>query len=1057
MMTKRCGRAVLAILVLAIVATAALGAENYSWQKPHAKVVPTGDLEWAPEPFALEKGESVRYIDFEAGDDAADGTSPETAWKHHPWDAAAKGNAADCTGIHTYVFKGGVVYRGTLTAKESGKPGDPIRLTRDPAWGQGPARLWGSARITGAWKRCTPADAPKYMPDPAKVWMIELPKGTRPWALWELRGDDVLRVPICREPNWTVSFPDDPQKEWYEWTAWERGKGAGDKARLAGKPADFFDGGYVWTEWSGNMGTIHIGAIKGYDPATGRIRGHNGRKGNRYYIEGVPGYLDAPGEHYFDEKTGRLYVRLDGDRDPNDAVLEIARRPHMIDIQDQSHIVVSGFEFRFNNLIEPGTGWPPATAEPTCVRVAGDCRDVEVGHSRFHHVMSVLNAHPRMNAHYTKIYLRNMMPWRQDRVDDVRFTDNDIAFADRPAVTFAEGRMLQRVEYPPYGTLGRISVLRNRFDHVGSRPGGNIYTAIPALAAYFPEQAEIAGNILNQCWGSGIFVFGGKASGEIGEVPLTRILIHHNKVTNAMLACNDYGGIEYWQGGPIYAWSNISGNSIGYKHYVPLKNDWKTVAYNVYLDGTFKSYTFNNIIWGKSNDPNYPYRNRGGYFVVLGFMDHLFNNTICKFRHGIVGSSGNRCSFLGNVVADVSGQFIQQNRRGDTSLRGGGDTGEMGLRGMSTNAYGYNVFSGKNVIGNAGVVRGTTVEDWRKDLEKLGARCTQVGWRVDEPVLVDGDKHDFRPRPGSAAADRGVTFFVPWSLYGMVGEWNFCKSTARPDLVLGENYFMTAGWLERHMYDLVPRNDLDVPGAKPDDYVKGTLEDWTDGALRFDGKTRFCVLPHKELARDFTVGYAVDTKQARVGKGKTVIPAAERKTVDMGANSFLVELVFRTDPGHTGGVLISKMAGGVGYEVRIGKAGTVEWTVSAGPDARTTQGAPAKVNDGAWHHVILEVDRPARTMQIYVDGKSSGKTGDIAPMPQASISNAGDFLVGRAADGRFFAGALDFLRVSRGTLADARTTIEELYAWQFDGPQFRDFTGEKPADGKRDAGAIEAR
>ena len=52
-------------------------------------------------------------------------------------------------------------------------------------------------------------------------------------------------------------------------------------------------------------------------------------------------------------------------------------------------------------------------------------------------------------------------------------------------------------------------------------------------------------------------------------------------------------------------------------------------------------------------------------------------------------------------------------------------------------------------------------------------------------------------------------------------------------------------------------------------------------------------------------------------------------------------------------------------------------------------------------------------------------------------------------------GAIDFLRICRGTLADASTTIEELYAWQFDGPSLRDFTGRKPADGKRDAGAIE--
>jgi hypothetical protein len=72
-----------------------------------------------------------------------------------------------------------------------------------------------------------------------------------------------------------------------------------------------------------------------------------------------------------------------------------------------------------------------------------------------------------------------------------------------------------------------------------------------------------------------------------------------------------------------------------------------------------------------------------------------------------------------------------------------------------------------------------------------------------------------------------------------------------------------------------------------------------------------------------------------------------------------------------------------------------------------------------------------------------------------SLSNRGDFYVGRGRGGSYFAGAIDFLRVCRGTLADAGTTIEELYAWQFDGPFLRDFAGRGPADGKRDAGALE--
>jgi hypothetical protein len=95
-------------------------------------VLPTGDLEWAPKPFEFKAGESVRYIDFDSGNDADSGISKRTPWKHHPWDPNAAGQAKACKGAHTYVFKQGVVYRGELDANESGTQAAPIILTRDP-------------------------------------------------------------------------------------------------------------------------------------------------------------------------------------------------------------------------------------------------------------------------------------------------------------------------------------------------------------------------------------------------------------------------------------------------------------------------------------------------------------------------------------------------------------------------------------------------------------------------------------------------------------------------------------------------------------------------------------------------------------------------------------------------------------------------------------------------------------------------------------------------------------------------------------------------------------
>ena len=63
--------------------------------------------------------------------------------------------------------------------------------------------------------------------------------------------------------------------------------------------------------------------------------------------------------------------------------------------------------------------------------------------------------------------------------------------------------------------------------------------------------------------------------------------------------------------------------------------------------------------------------------------------------------------------------------------------------------------------------------------------------------------------------------------------------------------------------------------------------------------------------------------------------------------------------------------------------------------------------------------------------------------------------LGGTPDGRCLKGALDFARISLGTLADAETTIEELYAWEFNGPFLKDFCRKAPLGEKRDAGAIE--
>ena len=139
-----------------------------------------------------------------------------------------------------------------------------------------------------------------------------------------------------------------------------------------------------------------------------------------------------------------------------------------------------------------------------------------------------------------------------------------------------------------------------------------------------------------------------------------------------------------------------------------------------------------------------------------------------------------------------------------------------------------------------------------------------------------------------------------------------------------------------------------------------------------------------------------------------------------------------------------------GYALRLDEAGRLLFAVRA-PGASSELTSSLPVNDGKWHHVIAEADRAAQKLTIYVDGREDSTGPGIGT---ASVDNDGDLFVCGTPNGRRLKGTVEFLRIALGTLQDAKTSIEELYAWQFDGPFLRDFTGRRP-QGKRDAGAIE--
>ncbi len=1080
------------------------------------------DIKWNPKKFVFKPSDSVKYIDYQNGNDSNPGTKARP-WKHHPWDKNVKANAALCSGIHTYVFKKGVIYRGRLDAKESGEKGNKIRLTSDPSWGKGEAVIVGSVRAKGKWKLCSRKDIPKIVSNQKMktIWYLDTDKTFTPRLLWEVKNDKITRIPIARTPNWKIVNQDDPKSEWNELTgsvkevklwvdstngfkvgdsvsgggkwldvdenrnniakgknrinsvnsnflmlavsAWKNGefkKGATvtngktnakiikivggthdvisrliDKKNLLSKNPEYYRGAVIWAEYT--MPKPCAEKVLSYDPKERslKVNYHLGIRGpgkfNRYILEALPQFLDSPGEYCYMENgkfAGRLYLRLPGDCNPNESQIELAKELFILHISNQSNIDISGLSFRFSNIIDCGTSQARhAAIYASAIRLNGSCSNIKMSNLKVDNTPAGIVAFPEK---------------KKDIFDYINVIDSAFRDIDSSAVFLSAGTSKYDTLF--YGArLIHAKVLRNKAHNIGFRSLPLWSGGKHAIHVEAGQLVEIASNVIDKSWGAGIFVFNGFLySRAQNTFPLMRVLIHNNKVTNSLLSLQDFGGIASWMGGPSYIYNNISGNPVGYKHldYMRLKkkNWYRTNCYGVgiYLDGQYKSYVFNNIIWGKNNNVNDRIYNSAAFNEAMGFMNTVFNNTMYRFGVGLHKGmvQHNRGYYLGNLMLDIGLMFISQ----EVSPK---------YIDYKTLAFAKNIFQGKvKDFGNIGSDSCPSINDWKKVLASKKVMVESTGKLARKEQVVNAAAHDFRLKNNSVAIGSGVKVFVPWALYGVVGEWGFYKNS-NPNLVIGENINWNSEWKDRQMFDSIPRNNLTGVNFSSSDYVDGTLENWIKGALKLNGKNQYLTIKDSELKK----GY----------KWKKTIPAgrrphegfykgSKRETVDMESNNFLIEAVFKTT---SSGGLVSKLKN-KGYELKIDKRGFLKLSLSFGTSTCSRKSSVA-VNHGKWHHVIAEVNRDKKSgINIYVDGKLSN--GDFkGHMEKTLLANSADFLIGKTSSNEYFSGLIDFIRVSRGSLKDAETNIAVLYNWEFNGPFLKDFFGRKRGQNTFDAGAIQ--
>ena len=148
-------------------------------------------------------------------------------------------------------------------------------------------------------------------------------------------------------------------------------------------------------------------------------------------------------------------------------------------------------------------------------------------------------------------------------------------------------------------------------------------------------------------------------------------------------------------------------------------------------------------------------------------------------------------------------------------------------------------------------------------------------------------------------------------------------------------------------------------------------------------------------------------------------------SLDFGTNDFTAEAWVKTTVNGEEAIL-SKRATTAGpyWQFTVtndpGHDGEIRANIVAGSSVEV-YGPAKRVDDGAWHHVVVVFDRDAG-ITIYVDGISAFRPGAAA----GDVGNAGPFLVAKSTGYNYFKGDLDEVAVYRSALSAPR--VQAHYA-----------------------------
>ncbi|KAB2850905.1 MAG: right-handed parallel beta-helix repeat-containing protein [Hyphomicrobiaceae bacterium] len=311
--------------------------------------------------LTAEAGQAATYyVDFEAGSDAASGTSTSEPWQHAPGDDNATANArlARLEPGDRVLFKGGVRYRGSIRVNASGTSERPIVFSGG-MWGEAPAIIDGTEIENGAWRPCRSTADCKGHPRWAEIVTRDLDADVESMQSVFAGGRMLF---LAQHPPLKDRFWHDDLWSFIDlgpaWLGLATRSSIRDE-RLAGEAADAYDGALValWVE----PNRVVMSPVRAYEPAQGTLHFAEianplpEKRGVRYAIMNRVAAIARPLDYAIDPATRRLFAMLPPEL--RSAQVSISQRRFAFDLTGRSHIVIEGFH------VEGFAGRPDSAVE----------------------------------------------------------------------------------------------------------------------------------------------------------------------------------------------------------------------------------------------------------------------------------------------------------------------------------------------------------------------------------------------------------------------------------------------------------------------------------------------------------------------------------------------------------------------------------------------------------------------------------------------------------------------------------------------------------------------